>query len=192
MVANYTVTDGSGATSTSTLTITVTGANDAPVAVDEVQTVAEDATVTGSVAANDTDVDGDPLIYTVNGAAPAGFTLNDYLVGLDATWEPDVWGRVARSVESAKASAQASAADMQAVLLSMQAELATDYFELRGIDRERQLLDDTLAAYRESLALTQHRYDGGIATDADVGQAQTQLQTTEAQAIENKEEKAAA
>jgi len=114
----------------------------------------------------------------------AGFTLNDYLVGIDASWEPDVWGRVARSVESAQASAQASAADMQAVLLSMQAELATDYFELRGIDRERQLLDDTLAAYRESLALTQHRYDGGIATDADVGQAQTQLQTTEAQAID--------
>jgi NodT family efflux transporter outer membrane factor (OMF) lipoprotein len=91
---------------------------------------------------------------------------------------------VARNVEAAKASAQASAADMQAVLLSMQAELATDYFELRGIDRERQLLDDTIGAYRESLELTQHRYDGGIATDADVGQAQTQLQTTEAQAID--------
>ncbi len=114
----------------------------------------------------------------------AGRTINDYLAGLDATWEPDVWGRVARGVESAQANAQASAADMQAVLLSMQAELATDYFELRGLDRERQLLEDTLAAYRESLALTQHRYDGGIATDADVGQAQTQLQTTEAQAID--------
>ncbi|WP_321903960.1 efflux transporter outer membrane subunit [Paraburkholderia tropica] len=120
------------------------------------------------------------LAYT----SKAGRTINDYSVGLDATWEPDVWGRVARGVESARANAQASAADMQAVLLSMQAELATDYFELRGIDRERQLLDDTLAAYRESLALTQHRYDGGIATDADVGQAQTQLQTTEAQAID--------
>ncbi|WP_415774464.1 efflux transporter outer membrane subunit [Paraburkholderia sp. J94] len=120
------------------------------------------------------------LAYT----SKAGRTINDYSVGLDATWEPDVWGRVARSVESARANAQASAADMQAVLLSMQAELATDYFELRGIDRERRLLDDTLAAYRESLALTQHRYDGGIATDADVGQAQTQLQTTEAQAID--------
>jgi len=114
----------------------------------------------------------------------AGVTLNDYLVGIDATWEPDIWGRVARNVEAAKASAQASAADMQAVLLSMQAELATDYFELRGVDRERQLLDDTIEAYRESLELTQHRYEGGIATDADVGQAQTQLQTTEAQAID--------
>jgi len=114
----------------------------------------------------------------------AGIAINDYLVGVDASWEPDVWGRVARSVESAKAGAQASAADAQAILLSMQAELATDYFELRGIDRERQLLDDTIAAYEESLDLTQHRYTGGIATDADVGQAQTQLETTQAQAID--------
>jgi NodT family efflux transporter outer membrane factor (OMF) lipoprotein len=114
----------------------------------------------------------------------AGVTLNDYLVGVDASWEPDVWGRVARGVENAKAGAQASAADEASVLLSMQAELATDYFELRGIDRERQLLDDTIKAYRESLDLTQHRYSGGIATDADVGQAQTQLETTQAQAID--------
>lgn len=114
----------------------------------------------------------------------AGRAINDYLVGVDASWEPDVWGRVARSVEGAKAGAQASAADAQSILLSMQAELATDYFELRGIDRERQLLDDTIKAYEESLGLTQHRYDGGIATDADVGQAQTQLETTRAQAID--------
>lgn len=120
------------------------------------------------------------LAYT----SKAGATINDYLVGVDASWEPDVWGRVARTVESAKAGAQASAADEAAVLLSMQAELATDYFELRGIDRERQLLDDTLKAYGESLDLTQHRYAGGIATDADVGQAQTQLETTQAQAID--------
>jgi NodT family efflux transporter outer membrane factor (OMF) lipoprotein len=116
--------------------------------------------------------------------AKAGVTLNDYLVGVDASWEPDLWGRIARTVESAKAGAQASAGDAAAMLLSMQAELATDYFELRGIDRERQLLDDTIAAYRESVQLTQHRYDGGIATDADVAQAQTQLQTTVAQAID--------
>ncbi|PXW29520.1 efflux transporter, outer membrane factor (OMF) lipoprotein, NodT family [Paraburkholderia caballeronis] len=114
----------------------------------------------------------------------AGIALNDYIAGVDASWEPDLWGRVSRSVEGAKAGAQANAADAAAMLLSMQAELATDYFELRGIDRERQLLDDTIAAYRESVQLTQHRYDGGIATDADVGQAQTQLQTTEAQAID--------
>ncbi|WP_233865550.1 efflux transporter outer membrane subunit [Paraburkholderia adhaesiva] len=114
----------------------------------------------------------------------AGHTINDYVVGVDASWEPDVWGRVARTVENAKANAQASAADAQSILLSMQAELATDYFELRGIDRERQLLDDTIKAYEESLDLTQHRYAGGIATDADVGQAQTQLETTRAQAID--------
>ncbi|HEY4297480.1 MAG TPA: TolC family protein, partial [Paraburkholderia sp.] len=84
----------------------------------------------------------------------AGLTLNDYLVQADASWEPDLWGRVSRSVEGAKASAQASAADAQAMLLSMQAELATDYFELRGLDQERQLLDDTIKAYREALDLT--------------------------------------
>jgi NodT family efflux transporter outer membrane factor (OMF) lipoprotein len=114
----------------------------------------------------------------------AGLTLNDYLVQADASWEPDLWGRVSRSVEGAKAEAQASAADAQAVLLSMQAELATDYFELRGLDQERQLLDDTIKAYREALDLTQHRYVGGIATDADVAQAQTQLKTTQAQALD--------
>ena len=114
----------------------------------------------------------------------AGKTLNDWIVGADATWEPDLWGRVSRSVEGARANAQASAADAQSVLLSMQAELATDYFELRGIDRERQLLDDTIAAYKEAVELTQNRYKGGIATDADVAQAQTQLRTTQAQAID--------
>jgi len=116
--------------------------------------------------------------------ATAGLAINDYLVGVDASWEPDVWGRVARTVESAKANAEASAADAQAILLSMQAELATDYFELRGIDRERQLLDDALRAYAQSLALTKHQNAGGIATDADVGQAQTQLDTTRAQALD--------
>ncbi|WP_429315342.1 efflux transporter outer membrane subunit [Paraburkholderia sp. GAS448] len=114
----------------------------------------------------------------------AGFTLNDYLVQADASWEPDLWGRVSRSVEGAKAGAQASAADAQSALLSMQAELATDYFELRGIDQEHQLLDNTIAAYRDALDLTQHRRAGGIATDADVAQAETQLRTTEAQAID--------
>ncbi|MEI5997261.1 efflux transporter outer membrane subunit [Paraburkholderia bengalensis] len=114
----------------------------------------------------------------------AGRTLDDWIVGADATWEPDLWGRVSRSVEGAKAGAQASAADAQSVLLSMQAEVATDYFELRGIDRERQLLDDTIAAYKEAVDLTQNRYKGGIATDADVAQAQTQLRTTQAQAID--------
>ncbi|MEM5438029.1 efflux transporter outer membrane subunit [Paraburkholderia diazotrophica] len=114
----------------------------------------------------------------------AGRTLDDWIVGADATWEPDLWGRVSRSVEGAKASAQASAADAQSALLSMQAELATDYFELRGIDRERQLLDDAISAYKEAVELTQNRYKGGIATDADVAQAQTQLRTTQAQSID--------
>jgi NodT family efflux transporter outer membrane factor (OMF) lipoprotein len=120
----------------------------------------------------------------VNFKSTAGKTLDDWVISANATWEPDLWGRVSRSVEGAKANAQASAADAQSALLSMQAELATDYFELRGIDRERQLLDDTIAAYKEAVDLTQNRYKGGIATDADVAQAQTQLRTTQAQSID--------
>jgi NodT family efflux transporter outer membrane factor (OMF) lipoprotein len=114
----------------------------------------------------------------------AGITVPDYLVQANASWEPDLWGRVARGVEGARANAQASAADADAVLLSMQAELATDYFELRGIDAERRLLDDTIRTYQEAVELTQHRLEGGIATEADVAQALTQLQTTQAQAID--------
>ncbi|WP_460905967.1 efflux transporter outer membrane subunit [Paraburkholderia jirisanensis] len=114
----------------------------------------------------------------------SGRTLNDYLAQGDASWEPDLWGRISRSVEGAKANAQASAADVQSALLSMQSELATDYFELRGIDSEQQLLDDTIRAYKEAVELTQNRLNGGIATDADVAQAQTQLRTTQAQQID--------
>jgi NodT family efflux transporter outer membrane factor (OMF) lipoprotein len=114
----------------------------------------------------------------------SGRTLNDFLVQGDASWEPDLWGRISRSVEGAKANAQASAADVQSALLSMQSELATDYFELRGIDSEQQLLDDTIRAYKEAVELTQNRLNGGIATDADVAQAQTQLRTTQAQQID--------
>jgi len=109
---------------------------------------------------------------------------NDFLLPLDASWEPDLWGRVRRSVESGVASAQASSADVETVRLSLQAELAADYFELRGLDAEIGLLEQTLVAYRKALELTQSRYSGGVASQTDVAQAETQLKTTQAQAID--------
>jgi NodT family efflux transporter outer membrane factor (OMF) lipoprotein len=103
---------------------------------------------------------------------------------VDVAWEPDLWGRVRRSVESQRAGAQASAGDLASAQLSLQAQLALDYFALRTLDAERRLLDDTVAAYEKSLQMTQNRYDAGVAARTDVVQAQAQLETTRAQAID--------
>jgi NodT family efflux transporter outer membrane factor (OMF) lipoprotein len=110
--------------------------------------------------------------------------VNDYSLAIDASWELDVWGRVRRGVEANQASAQASAADLEAARLSAQAELAQDYFQVRALDAQRQLLDDTVADFAQSLQLTKNRYASGVAAKADVVQAETQLKTTQAQAID--------
>jgi NodT family efflux transporter outer membrane factor (OMF) lipoprotein len=102
----------------------------------------------------------------------------------DLAWEVDVWGRIRRSVESSRASAQASQADLAAAQLSAQAELAQDYFLLRSQDAQKQILDSTVASYRKNLQLTQNRYAAGIVAKSDVLQAETQLKTTQAQAID--------
>ncbi len=107
---------------------------------------------------------------------------NNFNVGLDASWELDVWGRVRRQVESNSASAQAGAADLAAVTLSAQAELATDYFQLRIADDQKRLLDATVKAYEKSLQITQNQYNAGIVGKADVAQAQAQLDSTKSQA----------
>ena len=109
---------------------------------------------------------------------------NNFALSFDATWEPDIWGRVRRLVESSKAAAQASAADLEMVRLSTQAELAMDYFQLRGIDADRKLLDETIVAYQKALDLTRSLFKGGAASNADVVQAEAQLKTTQAQAID--------
>lgn len=111
-------------------------------------------------------------------------TYNDYQLPFDVSYEPYIWGQVRRQVESARAQAQASAADLATVNLSLNAELAMDYFELRGLDAEEQLLNNTVDAFQKSLQLTQDRFKGGLASAVDVAQAQTQLETTRAQAID--------
>lgn len=99
-----------------------------------------------------------------------------FTLPLQASWELDLWGRIRRSVNAAKEQAQASAADVAAVRLSLHAELAVDYFELRSADADKKLLDDTVKTYGEALRLTQNRFEGGVAAMSDVAQAKTQLQ----------------
>jgi len=108
----------------------------------------------------------------------------DVLFPADVSYEVDVWRRVRNAVSSSVASAQASAADVESARLSVHAELADDYFALRSLDRDKALLDDTVAAYERALQLTQNRYNGGLASALDVAQAQTQLETTRADAID--------
>jgi NodT family efflux transporter outer membrane factor (OMF) lipoprotein len=116
--------------------------------------------------------------------ASAGTTSTLYQVPLDVSYEVDVWGRVRRLVEANVATAQASAADLEAVRLSLQAELAVDYFQLHGVDAQRQLLDTNVAGYQKALELINNRYNQGVASGVDVAQAQTQLETTRAQLID--------
>jgi NodT family efflux transporter outer membrane factor (OMF) lipoprotein len=102
----------------------------------------------------------------------------------DISYEVDLWGQVRRTVESARENAQASAGDLENVSLSLHSDLAVDYFSMRGLDLQKQLLDATVIDFEKALQLTQARYRGGVASDVDVAQAETQLETTRAQAIE--------
>lgn len=108
----------------------------------------------------------------------------DLLLPATVSWEPDVFGRIRRTVEAARSSAQASAADVESMRLAMHAELASDYFQMRTLDAEEQLLQSTVTAYEKALELTQNRHKGGVASAVDVAQAQTQLETTRAQATD--------
>ncbi|HQU33413.1 MAG: RND transporter [Acidobacteria bacterium 21-70-11] len=111
-------------------------------------------------------------------------TVTAYSLPVDLSWELDVFGRVRRSIEAGVAGAQASAADLESVKLAMQAELAADYFALHGLDAEKQLLDATVAGYRKALELTTNRFNQGVVSGIDVAQAQTQFETTRAQATD--------
>ena len=113
-----------------------------------------------------------------------GITENDFTLPVDVSYQADVWGRVRKNVESYREQAQANAADLATVNLSMHADLAIDYFQARSLDAQEQLLNSTVQQYEQALELNQNRFDGGIASEVDVEQAKTQLQTTRAAAID--------
>jgi NodT family efflux transporter outer membrane factor (OMF) lipoprotein len=106
--------------------------------------------------------------------------LNAQSISLDASWELDLWGRVRRTVESNKASAEASAGDLASALLSAQATLAQNYFQLRVTDTQKAVLQRTVADYERFLQLTKNQYAVGVAQRSDVLTAQTQLQQSQA------------
>jgi NodT family efflux transporter outer membrane factor (OMF) lipoprotein len=114
----------------------------------------------------------------------SGVTFTDLQIPFELSYQLDVWGRVRRTVESYREQAQASAADLAAVNLSMHAQLALYYFQARALDAEEQLLNSTVKQYEQALELIQSRFAGGIASDLEVQQAETQLETTRAQAID--------
>ncbi len=115
-------------------------------------------------------------------SALANNGTGDLQVPLDVSWEIDLFGRIRRGVNAAREEAQATAADLENARLSIQAELATDYFELRAADAERKLLNDTVRQYEDALRVTTNRFQGGVSAKSDVTQAETQLEAARVQA----------
>src|SRR5258707_1698820 len=113
-----------------------------------------------------------------------GVSFTDLQIPFELSYQVDVWGRVRRTVESYRDQAQASAADLAAVNLSMHSQLALFYFQARMLDAEEQLLNSTVGQYEQALELITNRFAGGLASDLEVQQATTQLETTRAQAID--------
>lgn len=127
---------------------------------------------------------------TVSSGGGSGAISNSYSATLGVSWELDLWGKLRRQLEADDASLQASAADLAAVRLSQQSQLAQSYLQLRVLDAQKRLLDATVEAYKRALKLTENQFRAGIVTRADVAQATTQLRSTEAQAIDLKYQRA--
>ena len=127
--------------------------------------------------------------YDAN-AQRASHVPNKYSVSLDARWEIDLWGKIRRTVEAAHAAEEASAADVENAKLSLQAEVATNYFNLRVVDVASDLLDDTVKAFQTQFTVTQNRYKAGVAGRVDVVQAETQLRSTQASAVDLRSQRA--
>jgi NodT family efflux transporter outer membrane factor (OMF) lipoprotein len=141
-------------------------------------------TLSGNGAATVSQTGGSGGAIGTNGALISGRgTVQDYSLQLGATWEPDIWGKVRRQIENAKASAQASAADLANTRLSAQMTLAADYITLRQLDEQKRYDDDTVKAYAESLSITRNKYNAGNAALSDVDAAETQLHNAKAAAI---------
>jgi NodT family efflux transporter outer membrane factor (OMF) lipoprotein len=119
-----------------------------------------------------------------SGSSPSASTSTEYSLPFDASWEPDFWGRIRNTVKANSLEAQAALADLENVQLTIQAEVAVDYFELRVLDAQKQLLDATALAYQESLKLTQIQQTTGLASGQDIAQAETQFEITSAQATD--------
>lgn len=115
---------------------------------------------------------------TVTGSS---VTFDTFSVTFDATWELDLWGRVRRAVEGSRARMAAVADDLESLKLTIQAEVAIDFFILESQDAQYRLFEETVVTYKRSLELTQNRHRSGIATELDVSQAETQLHAAEAQ-----------
>ena len=118
---------------------------------------------------------------TSSGSALTVKSFTDYSLPFDASWEPDFWGRIRNTVKANIYAAQASAADLENVRLTDQAELAVDYYELRAQDSLKELLDSTVVAYQETLDLTASQYKAGLSNDEAVAQAEAQLKAAQAQ-----------
>jgi NodT family efflux transporter outer membrane factor (OMF) lipoprotein len=117
-------------------------------------------------------------------SSAAGFTVKSYTnysLPFDASWEPDMWGRIRNNVRANAFAAQASAADYENVRLTEEAELAADYYQLEGQDSLKQVLDSTVTAYQQALDLNRSLYRAGLTTDEAVAQAEAQLKATQAQ-----------
>lgn len=114
------------------------------------------------------------------GFVGAAFTANTITLPLDVSYEVDLWGRVRRSVESARAQAQASQADYENILLTLKSDVAQNYFSLRYVDVDRRILSDNIELLKKALDLTQTRHSGGVASGLDVSEAETLLATTQA------------
>jgi NodT family efflux transporter outer membrane factor (OMF) lipoprotein len=123
-----------------------------------------------------------PTSPSVSTSGPSSYGLAE--IPFDASWDADIWGRIRRTIESSIESAQASAGDLETMRLSLQSELALDYFQLHGLDAVKKLLDDTVVAYQKALDLTVNRYNQGVASQIDVVQARTQLEQTRAQSTD--------
>jgi outer membrane protein TolC len=118
------------------------------------------------------------------GSVAQGKTFNDFVFPVDLSYQTNAWGRVSKNVESFREQAQASAADLAVVNLTMHADLAVDYFAARTLDAEEKLLQNTVAQYEQALQLNEERYKGGLASEVEVEQARTILETTQAQLID--------
>src|ERR1700691_1336897 len=105
----------------------------------------------------------------------------DLTLPFDLSYEIDLWGRVRRTVAAAREETQATAADVATASLSLHAELAIDYFELRSADTQKQILDNTVKAYTDAYQLTETRFEGGASPRSDVAQAKTQLEDAQVQ-----------